>query len=77
MNLVVTRVFDAPAENVWRAWSDAEMVKLWWGPTGFTCPFARIDFREGATSLVCMRASLGSAMARQTGQRGSSAPTGS
>jgi uncharacterized protein YndB with AHSA1/START domain len=28
----------------------------WWGPTGFTCPVARMDFREGGTSLVCMRA---------------------
>jgi uncharacterized protein YndB with AHSA1/START domain len=27
----------------------------WWGPTGFTSPVARIDFREGGTSLVCMR----------------------
>lgn len=28
----------------------------WWGPTGFTCPVAKMDFREGGTSLVCMRA---------------------
>jgi uncharacterized protein YndB with AHSA1/START domain len=55
-NVVVTRVFDAPVEAVWRAWSDAEQVKRWWGPTGFTCPLARMDFREGGTSLVCMRA---------------------
>jgi uncharacterized protein YndB with AHSA1/START domain len=27
----------------------------WWGPTGFTSPLARMDFREGGTSLVCMR----------------------
>ncbi len=26
------------------------------GPTGFTAPVADIDFREGGTSLVCMRA---------------------
>lgn len=26
------------------------------GPTGFTCPVAKMDFREGGTSLVCMRA---------------------
>jgi uncharacterized protein YndB with AHSA1/START domain len=32
------------------------MVKQWWGPTGFTCPVAKMDFREGGTSLVCMRA---------------------
>jgi uncharacterized protein YndB with AHSA1/START domain len=26
----------------------------WWGPEGFTSPLAKMDFREGATSLVCM-----------------------
>jgi uncharacterized protein YndB with AHSA1/START domain len=28
----------------------------WWGPTGFTSPLAKLDVREGGTSLVCMRA---------------------
>jgi len=55
-NVVVTRVFDAPVEQAWKAWSDSELVMRWWGPTGFTCPLARMDFREGGTSLVCMRA---------------------
>ena len=55
-DLVVTRVFDAPVERVWKAWVEPEMVKQWWGPTGFTCPLAEMDFREGGTSLVCMRA---------------------
>ncbi|MGQ0640506.1 MAG: SRPBCC family protein [Gemmatimonadaceae bacterium] len=54
--LVVTRDFDAPVALAWHAWSDSEHVKQWWGPTGFTCPVAEIDFREGGTSLVCMRA---------------------
>ncbi len=55
-NVVVTRVFDTPVKQVWKAWSDPDYVKQWWGPTGFTCPLAEIDFREGGTSLVCMRA---------------------
>jgi uncharacterized protein YndB with AHSA1/START domain len=55
-NVVVTRVFDAPVEKVWKAWTDSEQVMRWWGPSGFTCPVANIDFREGGTSLVCMRA---------------------
>jgi uncharacterized protein YndB with AHSA1/START domain len=55
-DVVVTRVFDAPKEQVWKAWSESELVKQWWGPTGFTCPLANMDFREGETSLVCMRA---------------------
>jgi uncharacterized protein YndB with AHSA1/START domain len=55
-DLVVTHVFDAPVEQVWKAWSDSDQVMRWWGPTGFTAPLARMDFREGGTSLVCMRA---------------------
>ena len=55
-NVVVTRVFDAPVEAVWSAWVEPELVKQWWGPTGFTAPVAEMDFREGGTSLVCMRA---------------------
>lgn len=55
-DLVFKRVFEAPLERVWRAWTDPEQVMRWWGPNGFTCPVARIDFREGGVSLVCMRA---------------------
>src|SRR5262245_2771113 len=55
-NVFVTRVFDAPVEQVWRAWSDSEQVMKWWGPRGFTSPSAEMDFRVGGTSLVCMRA---------------------
>ena len=58
-NLVVTRVFDAPAERVWEAWTVPEQVMRWWGPEGFTAPVARIDFREGGMSLVCMRSPEG------------------
>lgn len=55
-DMSITRVFDAPIERVWRAWRDGEQVKRWWGPNGFTAPVAEMDFREGGTSLVCMRA---------------------
>ena len=54
-DLVITRVFDAPVERVWKAWSDANDVMQWWGPTYFTSPMAKMDFREGGTSLLCMR----------------------
>src|SRR5690606_1168741 len=53
-NLVITRAFDVPAAQVWQAWHDPALIKQWWGPVGFTCPLAEIDFREGGTSLVCM-----------------------
>jgi uncharacterized protein YndB with AHSA1/START domain len=55
-NLVVTRIFNAPVEQVWKVWSESEYVMQWWGPDGFISPSAEIDFRVGGTSLVCMRA---------------------
>ena len=57
-DLIITRIFDAPVENVWRAWHDPELIKQWWGPDGFSCPEATVDFREGGVSLVCMRAPI-------------------
>jgi uncharacterized protein YndB with AHSA1/START domain len=58
-DLIVTRIFDAPVELVWKAWTVSEQVMRWWGPAGFTSPVAIIDFREGGTSLVCMRSPEG------------------
>jgi len=55
-DLVVTRVFDAPVEAVWKAWTEPKQVMLWWGPTGFTSPSCKIDFRVGGKFLFCMRA---------------------
>lgn len=55
-NLTVTRTFDAPVANVWKHWSESDKVMKWWGPKGFTSPLAKMDFREGGVSLVCMRA---------------------
>jgi uncharacterized protein YndB with AHSA1/START domain len=53
--MVVTRVFDAPRELVWKAWTDPKYVMQWWGPKDFTAPFCRIDFRVGGKFLCCMK----------------------
>ena len=55
-DLVLTRVFDAPIDAVWKAWTDPQQVMRWWGPTGFTSPSCKIDFRVGGKFLFCMRA---------------------
>lgn len=57
--VVITRVFDAPRELVWKAWTEPEIVKQWWGPKGFTSPFVRIDLRVGGEYLNCMRSPEG------------------
>jgi uncharacterized protein YndB with AHSA1/START domain len=56
VDLVVTRIIDAPLELVWKAWTDPEQVKRWWGPKDYTSPDCRIDFREGGKYVFCMRA---------------------
>lgn len=52
----MVRELDAPPEEAWRAWSNPEQIRRWWGPTGFTCPRADVDFRVGGTTLVTMTA---------------------
>jgi uncharacterized protein YndB with AHSA1/START domain len=56
---VIARVFDAPRERVWKAWTEPEQAKQWWGPKGFTAPFIKIDFRVGGKYLFCMRSPEG------------------
>jgi uncharacterized protein YndB with AHSA1/START domain len=51
-----TREFPVPVETAYAAWTESDLVKQWWGPTGFTCPVARMDVRAGGVSLVAMRA---------------------
>ena len=53
--IMIERVFDAPREQVWEAWTDPEQIKKWWGPKDFTAPSIRSDFREGGTYLWAMK----------------------
>ncbi|MCA9867936.1 MAG: SRPBCC domain-containing protein [Anaerolineales bacterium] len=53
--LVITRLLDAPVDRVWRALTEPEQVKRWWGPEHFTSPAAEIDLRVGGKYLFAMR----------------------
>jgi uncharacterized protein YndB with AHSA1/START domain len=55
-DVAVRRDFDAPVERVWRAWTEPDDLREWWGPTGFTCPRAEADVRVGGRIFVTMRA---------------------
>ncbi len=57
--LVITRVFDAPRELVWKAWTEPEQFMRWWGPKNFTSPVSRIDLRVGGKYFNCMRSPEG------------------
>ena len=45
--ITLTRVFDAPRELVFEAWTDPERVVQWWGPNGFTTTIHEMDVRPG------------------------------
>ena len=57
--IVMTSVFDAPRELVWRAWTEPDLFMRWWGPKGFTTPHCEIDLRVGGRLLNCMRSPEG------------------
>lgn len=45
--LVMERIFDAPCELVFKAWTGPERMGQWWGPHGFTAPVCELDVRPG------------------------------
>jgi len=55
-SVVFTRIFDAPRELVFQAWTDPAHLKHWWGPTGFTNPVCEFDARPGGAIRIHMRA---------------------
>jgi len=44
---VISRVFDAPRELVWKAWTERDRLMQWFGPKGFTMDVATLDLRPG------------------------------
>jgi len=67
-DMVLTRTFDAPVEAVWRAWTEPELVKRWWGPTGFPHPWPRwTSARARRRWSACeRRQSLAARISRET-----------
>ena len=52
---VISRVFDAPRDLVWRAFTDPERMKHWWGPKGATILNCKMDLRPGGIFHYRMR----------------------
>ena len=52
--IVVKRVFDAPREAVWDAWTQPEQLAAWWGPRNWSTPPENVslDLRPGGTLRV-------------------------
>ena len=61
-DFVMSRVFDAPRDLVWQAFTQPERMKEWWGPKGFKVIAANMDLRVGGTYHYGMRAPDGNTM---------------
>lgn len=59
-SVAITRIFNAPREVVWKAWTDPQHVAQWWGPNEFTAPLCELDLRPGGAILIHMRGPKGS-----------------
>lgn len=59
LQLVMTRVFEAPRGLVFRAWIDPQLGKRWSAPLGVTVPVCETDPRPGGAWRLCMRTPLG------------------
>lgn len=57
--LTLSRTFDAPREQVFKAWIDQALVQKWWGPEGFTNSVFRWDAQSGGDIDVVMEDSTG------------------
>ena len=55
----VSRVFSAPRETVFKAWSSADHIKRWFCPAGYSIPEAKVEMRVGGAFEVCMRSPEG------------------
>jgi uncharacterized protein YndB with AHSA1/START domain len=53
--LVITRVFDAPRELVWKAWTHPAQAQRWMGPRGFTATHLKSDLRPRGVWRACLR----------------------
>jgi uncharacterized protein YndB with AHSA1/START domain len=62
----VERVFDAPRDRVFAAYTDPELIPEWWGPHGTSTVVDEMDARTGGTWRFVIRNSDGS----ETGFRG-------
>jgi uncharacterized protein YndB with AHSA1/START domain len=55
LELVITRILDAPRSVVFKLWTQPEHLMRWWGPRGFTLPSCALDLRPGGAYRFHMR----------------------
>jgi uncharacterized protein YndB with AHSA1/START domain len=58
-HLDLARTYRAPLETVWRAWTEPEMLRQWWGPEKTFVPECRVELRVGGDIYIVMEADEG------------------
>jgi uncharacterized protein YndB with AHSA1/START domain len=58
--LVITRIFDAPRDLVFRAWTEEAHARNWGGPRDYPAKHTEADVRPGGLWRTCLRAADGS-----------------
>jgi len=53
--IVLTRVFDAPRDLVFDAFSNPELLKRWFGPRGWSMPVCEVDLKVGGGFRFVLR----------------------
>lgn len=54
-DFVISQSFAVPRERMFTLWTDVELLKQWFGPTGVTVPKATMDLRPGGSFHFCMQ----------------------
>src|SRR6187551_2631563 len=72
--IVMKRVFDAPREMVFDAFSKPELLKRWFGPRGWSLVVCEVDFRVGGGFRFVMRGPDGKDMGMRGVYREIAAP---
>lgn len=54
LELVITRLIDAPREKLFRCWTEPELMKQWFCPRPWTTPRIEVDLRPGGSNFILM-----------------------
>jgi len=52
--VTITRNFNGPVDQVWKAWTDSKLLDLWWGPEPWRAETKSFEFKEGGHWLYAM-----------------------
>ncbi|MEQ1653021.1 MAG: SRPBCC family protein [Hyphomicrobium sp.] len=61
-DLILERIIDAPRANVYRCWTEPELMKQWFTPRPYTTPVVEADVRPGGSNFILMKSPAGHEM---------------